>query len=114
MQKAAIIPFNADNHVISLSCGRKNVCTLVFQSATLKRSCFFIYKRYEQNGDISNILKSFRRVSDIRERGAGKREAGAECLLNARSGEEKLLTLHSAHILCLQSTFDNKHGSFIF
>ncbi len=35
---AAIIPFNADNHVISLSSGKKKVCTLF---ATLKRSCCY-------------------------------------------------------------------------
>ncbi len=35
---AAILPFNADNHVISLSSGKKKVCTLF---ATLKRSCCY-------------------------------------------------------------------------
>ncbi len=30
LHKAAIRHFNADNHVFSLSCGSKKVCTLVF------------------------------------------------------------------------------------
>ncbi len=114
LQKAAIIPFNADNHVIS-SCGRKkSLYTSVPISHVETLVILFILFfniRYEQNCDISNLLKYFSWDSEGRavslvsvseERsGSGKwwtrSGAGAEWL-NARSAEGKLLVLHSAHI----------------
>ncbi len=55
---AAIIPFNADNHVISLSSGRKKSLHTVCHFETLL--LLFFNMRYEQNCDFSNILKYFR------------------------------------------------------
>ncbi len=98
-QKAAIISFNADNHVISLSCGKKNLHTSVpisyFETLLLFYLFVFFNIRYEQNYDISHVLKCFRRgavflisVKWARERSGkwwSRSGAGAEWLLNARS-----------------------------
>ncbi len=43
LQKAAIVPFTSDNHVISLSCGRKESLNTSVPISHFKLSCYFIF-----------------------------------------------------------------------